>query len=187
MAFTDDSRLSHPFTPIWLPATALTLGEHGPLLNWLQHPGSLTARLRAHCGGHFAVEVLNQYWGCARLDETQALGMPLRARVLIREVLLKGYGQPWVWARSILPERSLTGSLRYLRKLDNQPLGGWLFKQPTLERGPVNIRNFQPGDPALPPALQTDQSLWGRRSVFRLHGKPLLVGEVFLPQFLKTL
>lgn len=163
------------------------MGQHGPLLNWLQHPDSLTARLRAHCRGHFSVEVLNQYWGMARLDETQALDIPLRSRVLVREVVLKGYGQPWVWARSIMPERSLTGTLRYLRKLDDQPLGSWLFKQPTLERGVVKIRAFQPDDLALPPKLDIDRPLWGRRSVFWVHHKPLLVGEVFLPDFLKTL
>lgn len=187
MAYTYDSRPGRPFTTRWLPATALTMGQHGSLLNWLQHQGSLTARLRAHCGGHLSVEILDQYWGCARLDETQALDIPLRSRVLIREVVLKGHGQPWVWARSILPEGSLTGSLRCLRTLNDQPLGGWLFKQHSLERGPVKIRGFQPDDPTLPPSLAIDQPLWGRRSVFRVQSKPLLVAEVFLPEFLETL
>lgn len=187
MACIDDPTPGHRLSTLWLPATALSMGHHGALLRWLQHPDSLTARLRAHCHGQFSVEVLDQYWGMARLDETQALNIPQRSRVLVREVLLKGYGQPWVWARSILPERSLTGTLRHLRKLSEQPLGGWLFRQQTLERGPVKIRAFLPGDPVLPSQLGIHQPLWGRRSVFRVHHKPLLVAEVFLPDFVKTL
>lgn len=187
MATPDRPRAGQSLTPIWLPATALTMGQHAPLLSWLQHQGSLTARLRAHCRGQFSVEVLRQHWGTATPEESRALGIPPRARVLIREVLLKGYGQPWVWARSLLPERSLTGPLRCLRKLDDQPLGGWLFKQPGLQRGPVTIRSFPAADPCLPAALGIGQPLWGRRSVFRVLDKPLLVSEVFLPEFVATL
>jgi chorismate--pyruvate lyase len=184
---THAPQTGHRLTSTWLPATALTLGQHTPLLSWLQHQGSLTARLRAHCGGQFTVEVLNQYWGCARADEALIQGISPRARVLIREVLLKGYGQPWVWARSILPASSLSGSLRCLRKLDNQPLGGWLFKQPSLERGPMTVAYLKPAELPVSELLGIEQPLWGRRSVFRVQGKPMLVGEVFLPDFLDTL
>jgi chorismate-pyruvate lyase len=32
---------------------------------------------------------------------------------------------------------------------------------------------------------KTDATVWGRRSVFRVAGKPLLVSEYFLPELLK--
>lgn len=182
---THDQRFSR--CRAWLPATALTLRQHTPLLDWLQHPGSLTSRLQAHSRGAFSVEVLTQHWGRAEPLEAVALGIKPQARVLIREVILKGHGKPWVWARSLLPERSLRGSLRRLRKLDNQPLGGWLFKQPSLQRGPLESTCYGSGDSRLPNALSVDQPLWGRRSVFYVHNKPILVGEVFLPDFLDTL
>ena len=182
--------LARPFSCLarrWFPATALTLKQHQPVLDWLQDPGSLTAALQRHSGDQFAVQVLAQYWGRAEFSEVQALGIKPRDQVLIREVILTGGGRPWVWARSILPRRSLTGPLRKLSKLSNQPLGGWLFKQPNLRRDPLEISRFAVGDPRLPEALQADRELWGRRSVFYVHDKPILVGEVFLPEFLATL
>ena len=171
----------------WFPATALTLQQHSPLLAWLQNPGSLTAALQHHSRGEFAVTVLAQYWGRADFSEAKALNINPRAEVLIREVILSGRGQPWVWARSILPRSSLTGSLRKLSKLDNQPLGGWLFKQPNLKRDPLQISRFAPNDSRLTASITRDQDLWGRRSVFYVNQKPILVAEVFLPEFLSTL
>ncbi len=32
----------------------------------------------------------------------------------------------------------------------------------------------------------TPREIWGRRSVFRLSGKPLLVSEIFLPEISRT-
>ena len=40
---------------------------------------------------------------------------------------------------------------------------------------------FNADDGYLPSSLGIDHKLWGRRSVFFLHGNPLLVSEVFLP------
>jgi len=102
---------------------------------------------------------------------------------LIREVVLRGHRQPWVFARSVLPLTSLTGRLRRLRKQGNQPLGKFLFKHPQLERSPVVIARFGKGNRYLPEVLQGEQPLWGRRSVFRLDNRPLLVSEVFLDHF----
>ena len=184
------SEVARPYTSLarrWFPATALTLKQHEPVLDWLQDPGSLTAALQRHSDGQFAVQVLAQYWGRAEFSEAKALGISPRDEVLIREVILTGRGQPWVWARSILPRRSLSGPLRKLSKLSNQPLGGWLFKQPNLRRDPLEISRFAEDDPRLPKAVQTHRPLWGRRSVFYVHNKPILVGEVFLPEFLATL
>ncbi len=185
---TYDPQPGHGFRGHWRPATALSLRRHSPLLGWLRHADSLTSRLKAHCQGRFAVQILTQHWGRARPAEAQALGLSLRERVLVREVLLKGNDQPWVWARSILPERSLRGPLRHLRWFDDRPLGGWLFRQPGLQRDPLEITRLSAGDRRLPLFLRdTGQTLWGRRSVFRVHGKAMLVGEVFLPDFVDSL
>tara|TARA_R100000093_G_scaffold70585_2_gene44084 strand:- start:635 stop:964 length:330 start_codon:yes stop_codon:yes gene_type:complete len=105
--------------------------------------------------------------------------------VLVREVILMGKGEPWVFARSLLPLSSLKGRLRQLRHLNTRPLGGFLFRQPDLEREPMEISRLKPGQRYVPPSLQRGETLWGRRSVFRLEGRPLLVSEVFLPAFLE--
>jgi chorismate--pyruvate lyase len=111
-----------------------------------------------------------------KFSERQLLALGDRRRALVREVILYGAGQPWVYARSVLPLTTLTGRLRKLRQLSNQPLGELLFKDPTMRREPVQFASFSA-------ASNSDKAIWGRRSIFTLDNKPLLVAEVFLPDF----
>ncbi len=138
--------------------------------DWLADAGSLTQRLIDASDGNLSVAVLKQSLEVPRLSERQLLGLGDRRRAMVREVVLYGNNQPWVFARSILPLTTLTGRLRKLRQLSNQPLGELLFKDPSMRREPVQFARF-------------DSASWGRRSVFRLDNKPLLVAEVFLPDF----
>lgn len=125
------------------------------------------------------------------------LGLPAREVVLVREVILWGCGQPWVFARSIVPLTTLSGRYRFLRHLGSQPLGELLFNDPTMRRGKfelmqsniselntteLNIAKLSPA-PTATCALAPETNIWGRRSVFYLSDKPLLVGEFFLPNF----
>lgn len=155
-----------------------------PLMqNWLGDSGSLTARLIAESEGKFHVDIVQQFIGIPELNERQALGMKRPALALIREVVLCGNGEPWVFARSLLPLTSLTGGLRRLRKQRNRPLGAFLFSQPQLVRNPIAIARISRDHAYVPNDLIGNQLLWGRRSVFYLQQKPLLVSEVFLPAF----
>lgn len=154
--------------------------------SWLLDRGSLTQRLMALSGGQFRVQVLAQRRAVPRLSERRALGLPPRQLALIREVILRGRDQPWVFARSVLPLASLTGPLRRWRKLDARPLGARLFSYPRLRRGALEIASLRAA--ALPTdiGLTTATILWGRRSLFFVHGKPVLVCEIFLPALLQA-
>ena len=176
-----------PATLHWYNIGSLKMQLHCPkeLHNWLQDNGSLTARLMAQSHREFKVEVLFQGFSHIRLDERRALGLNKHQATLIREVILYGNNQPWVFARSLLPLSSLTGRLRQLRKASRKPLGAFLFKQPHLQRSPIEIAKINQNQYYLPKYLHNDQSVWGRRSVFYVDQKPLLVSEVFLPDFLK--
>lgn len=173
----------------WQPLAHLSLShprQQRPspsLRNWLQDKGSLTARLIAASDGQFQVKVLRQVIALPSRSEQQALEMKRPSLALIREVALYGCNQPWVFARSLLPLTSLTGSLRHLRKQGNRPLGAFLFSQPHLVRSPIAVAAISPEDAYVPAALTNNTLLWGRRSVFYLASKPLLVSEVFLPAF----
>jgi len=72
-----------------------------------------------------------------------------------------------------------------LTHLKSKPLGAVLFADPTMERGPVEIARLTHGDKLYPVAMRRHDraatAIWGRRSVFRLGGLPLLVSEIFLP------
>jgi chorismate lyase len=153
------------------------------LKTWLLDQGSLTAKLIHLSHGHFQVRVLRQLPARASRDEARALGISLHQRCLVREVVLMGGGEDWVYARSVLPLSSLTGRLRHLRKQGNRPLGAFLFSQPQLKRSPIALSLISRHDAYLPDALLGDQQAWGRRSIFYIDAKPLLVSEVFLPGF----
>jgi chorismate--pyruvate lyase len=155
------------------------------LRDWLLDSGSLTRRLQQASEGQLSVEVLSQSVRLPRLSERRALKLAPRKVALVREVLLFGRGVPWVYARSVIPMQTLTGRLRKLRHLDSRPLGALLFSDPTMSREPLEWARI-PADSsrALTPKLPVyDQHIWGRRSVFKLSAKPLLVCEMFLPSF----
>jgi chorismate lyase len=152
-----------------------------PLRHWLLDRRSLTRRLQQHSKNQFSVTVLNQCWERPRLDEARALDIPPHQLALVREVILHGRGQPWVYARSVLPQRVLNGPLRFLRKLGNKPLGALLFSNPAIKREPVVLQRYAQSQ--LPPSLQQpeQQPLWGRYSIFRYGKNGILVSEIFLP------
>ncbi len=154
---------------------------------WLLDQGSLTAALKARSRGRFQVQVLSQGLARPYHSETRTLAMASGRWALVREVVLWGCDEPWVFARSLLPLSSLKGRLRQLRLLDNRPLGGFLFRQPDLEREPLEVAELSPRCRYVPDFLQDGEPVWGRRSVFRLDHRPLLVSEVFLPKFVQRL
>lgn len=182
------SYLSSPLS--WQPLGRIARHQrpNPALQNWLTDSGSLTARLIAASHGLFEVQVVRQLIGVPRLDERRVLGMKRPALALIREVILCGCDEPWVFARSLLPLASLTGRLRHLRKQGNRPLGAFLFSQPQLTRSAIAVAQISRDHGYVPDALAGAAPLWGRRSVFSLQAhhlqqKPLLVSEVFLPAF----
>lgn len=174
-----------PRQPVWRNVRA-----QGPatlparLRPWLLDRGSLTQRLIAASNGQFRVHVLQQRIARPKLSEMRRLNRPCGHLALIREVILYGGDQPWVFARSVLPLSSLTGKLRRLRKFDDRPLGDYLFRNPGLRRGELEITCQSPGSAILPKEFRKLRGvLWGRRSVFYMGHKPLLISEFFLPTF----
>lgn len=159
---------------------------------WLSDKGSLTQRLLEKSQGQLRVEVLHQTIQSVSLSERQALNMTNRQWAVVREVVLYGKGAAWVYARTVIPLSTLHGPLRRLHYLGNKPLGEQLFTDPSMRREPLEIAQLQPQQ--LPEGIGADisasieadisvdtKATWGRRSVFRLSNKPLLVSEVFLP------
>ena len=144
--------------------------------------GSLTARLKQLHHNSFSVRVLKHHWSRPTQSEQQFLSSQDN-RASIREVLLFGSGKPLVFARSVLPESSLTDDNQVMLDLGSKPLGEYIFNQPDLVRGVIEIAEV--------PAVQFNPYLdfnyqkelaWARRSLFRVNGKPISVCEVFLPE-----
>ncbi len=155
------------------------------MADWLLDRGSLTSRLVRASGGDFRVRLLRQGWGCPLYSERQLLRTRRAEAALVREVELLGHGAPWVFARTLIPASSLRGSARRLAHLGDKPLGAVLFSDPGMRRGPIQIARLLPRHPLFAAATrslgQQPAELWGRRTLFYLAGKPLLVNEIFLP------
>jgi len=148
--------------------------------DWLFDPSSLTARLIRQCNGRFSVRVLDEAYGMARLSEQRILKMHNRETALIREVHLLCDGHPLVYARTVIPASTLTGAQKRLARLGDKPLGAVLFADKSMQRDEVQIARLKPHQVKLNSNEPSD--IWGRRSVFRLSNKPLLVSEYFLPE-----
>lgn len=170
---------------IWIPAARLSRSRIPPeLLPWLLDSGSLTQRLIAACPGQFAVRLVGQQRTRPLREEAAALELAAGVQALVRQVQLHCDTRPWVLARTVIPLTTLTGPRRRLMRLGNRSLGALLFSDPTMSRDPVEVTHLTAGMP-LHAAITASMpypppELWGRRSVFRLNGRPLLVSEFFL-------
>ncbi len=155
----------------------LTAAERACLLD----TQSLTQRLMTASDGHLRIHIVRQQWQRPQRSEAQALGIKQRHYVRIREVLLCCHQQPWVFARSVLPARTLTGSLAYLRHLDNRSLGSLLFRHPLLQRTAFELAQIDGDSDTLPQQVHQPCHLWARRCCFSLAQRSILVSEFFLP------
>lgn len=171
--------------PVWRAAhNVLRAKLPRRLLPWLYDRGSLTLRLQQASGGDFRVQVLSQRWQRPLLNERLALAMGHHEYGMVRQVLLICQGEPWVYARSVIPACTMRGAGRQLSMLGNRPLGAFLFANNGVVREPMEIACIHPDemiDEAMAGLGLEQQSVWGRRSVFRFKQKPLLVSELFLP------
>ena len=149
--------------------------------SWLFDSSSLTARLTRLCPGKFRVVLLSQAVMRPTLDEIKALDLASGDSALIREVHLCCVGKPVVYARTVIPLSTLTGAQRSYGNLGNRPLGAMLFADRTMKREEVMVSRLMPGDALYSKTGIAKQAVWGRRSVFRVGRKPLLVSEYYLP------
>jgi len=180
---------NHPLFPVTMDAKWLEPSDveiDSTLMSWLVEPSSLTARLKANAG-HFRVSVLGQRIESCREEEASA-DIKAGEQVLVREVLLYCDDVPHVFARSLLPLNSLTGEQQGLANIGDQSLGQILFNHPNLIRKNIEVASFEQ-HASLSVLLSSlsmpdERKLWGRRSVFVIDNKPMMVAEVFLPEAL---
>lgn len=172
--------------PAWHVAAQLTHAQvDEQQAGWLFDKGSLTARLVARCGGRFHVRVVSQTWQRPLRNEAQRLGIKPHRLALIRQVYLYCDDIPWVFARTVIPHKTLTGKQKFLAHLGSRPLGAVLFADPHMRRDEIEVTCLRTGERMYRDAVamlpQPPDCVWGRRSVFYLNNKPLLVNEIFLP------
>jgi chorismate--pyruvate lyase len=173
--------------PLWLE------NQHGTrhkmpesVQSWTYESGSLTQRLRSIYGDAVTVKILFQQWRVPLLTERNTLGLHDRRICLIREVLLHANDKPLILARTILPAATINVANRSLSKLGTRPLGEVIFSYPQLERIAMDVTLINPSE-WTPRALDIGhikQPIWGRRTVYAIKHRQMLVSEFFLPAIL---
>jgi chorismate--pyruvate lyase len=150
----------------------------------LLEQGSLTQYLQKFCHDKFCLQLKDQSWKRPMQDESLLLDLKEGEYALIREVLLRCDNTTWVYARSIFPKSTLSGAQRRLATLGRRPLGDILFADRSTIREYVAYAEI-PATNMLYRLIDEDDmansTLWGRRSIFQIQHKPLLVTEIFLP------
>lgn len=127
------------------------------------------------------MRVLSQQWQRLSAEEAAAMSVRHVRAALVRQVLLCCGDRPLVYARSVIPATTIQGAQRRYANMGNRPLGAMLFTDRTMQREPVEVGVLPVTHRAYQYAQQRGP-VWGRRSVFRVSGKPLLVSEYFLPE-----
>lgn len=168
-----------PFSaPDWLSHSRLTPLPDVHTRDWLFDEGSLTRRLtRLSCDG-FSVTPLLEGWQPLRPDECAALELPEGSQGWVREVYLRGHGEPWVFARSVAARSALEDGGLNMDGLGSRSLGELLFCDAAFQRRPIEVCHYPR---AWLPAPVQDDGLWARRSRFDRGTLSVLVAEIFLP------
>jgi chorismate--pyruvate lyase len=173
--------------PLWLE-NRIGLRHKIPenVQSWTYESGSLTQRLRNFYGDTVAVKVLLQSWHTPFLSERRLLNMPAQRYSLTREVLLHANGKPLILARTIIPAATIKIAKNNLSHLGNRPLGEIIFSYPKLERIAMDVTLIRPSTWRLPALTEANinQPIWGRRTVYAIAHKQMLVSEFFLPEVL---
>jgi len=166
------------------------------LQRWLTDRHSLTRRLICACqlqNSQFQVRVHHEAWAKPQLNESRLLNMKNGELGFIRQVHLYCGETPWVYARTVIPQSTLHGELQKLTNLGTQPLGAVLFANRHIMRSDIEIAKITRRHNLYNVAVEksnTDKfnklsrEIWGRRSVFTIGSKPLLVSEIFLPDLI---
>lgn len=157
------------------------------MLPWLLDDRSLTERIISACSGQFSVVVLTQKWVLPNQQERCLLEIAARQKVLLRQVILYCGDKPVVFAHSLIPLKTLKGQHIQLKFLKNKALGKYLFSKPYLIRSKIQwslISNQSDQHKIMSQSFDLKQPMWGRRSLFNLKQKKLLVSEYFMPDIL---
>lgn len=133
--------------------------------DWLLYQGSLTKKLQQYCQ-QLKVEVVAEKWTSAITSEFVEYDEP----VWLREVILKGDEQPWIFAQTRLPQSTMNHVAPDIMSLGSTPIGLWLFAQ-------------QPKRIKLEWSYDASTGLYARRSVLLLNQYPIEIKELFLQDF----
>jgi len=161
-----------------------------PLLPWLCHPGSLTAKLREY-SGDARLQVIKQDWRAPNWWDKSVLGLQSH-RILQRDILMSSKKKACWFARSLMPEPTVQSNPDVFERLQQEALGDIVFSHEHIQR--TSLTHYA----ALPQCIEyhwPDASLinqapiiWLRLSTFSIRRHyPFFLTELFIPSWVETL
>jgi chorismate--pyruvate lyase len=169
----------------WKPYRKIDPAPAPELAAWLACASSFMQRLKKYGIRGARIQPLMQCFQTPLPDERRILSLSVRRYALIREVLIDSAEGNWMYARTVIPQTTLTGKEKRLACLKDRALGSILFKDPHLSRSAFEVACLTPHMAWFQKIKHyigaATEEVWARRSVFHTSRKPLLLTEIFFP------
>tara|TARA_B100001250_G_scaffold265060_1_gene228554 strand:- start:7927 stop:8424 length:498 start_codon:yes stop_codon:yes gene_type:complete len=141
--------------------------QNSLIKSWLLEEGPITSRIKSN--ESFKLTLIKEQIEKVEQLEINFLGKNL-GHIKIREVILYGDEQPRVFARSLIPVKTIDQGFSKLGELGTKPLGDILFEKETFKKVEVVFAKF----------TNSKDIFWGRKAKYLVKTLPLSVMEVFL-------
>ena len=135
--------------------------------SWLVEKGPITKRIKSE--ESFQLNLLKDEISYVEDVEKEFLDV-ISNNIKVREVILMGNNIPRVYAKSLIPVKTIENGFSRLGKLGTRPLGDILFEKEIFKKTDVVYAQFQ----------DKDSIFWGRKTKYIVKNMPLSVMEVFL-------
>ena len=141
--------------------------KNDSIKSWLSESGPITKRISAN--ENFELNLLREE--IDEVDETEKkyLGNSI-GDIKVREVLLLGDKVPKVYAKSLIPVKTIKKGFSKLGSLGTKPLGDILFEKNIFNKIDVMYSSF----------VHEDSIFWGRKTKYLVKNLPFSVMEIFL-------
>ncbi|MGE3919653.1 MAG: chorismate lyase [Gammaproteobacteria bacterium] len=175
------------YEPNWRPLPCFSRGNFKKnFYFWLTHAESMTKMIRTHSKNH-EIHLSKRAWEFPFLSEKTRLNLAPRVLANIREVQIHCNGYHVMFARTVIPRATFIREEFKFKHLNNRPLGELLFSEPSIERSTFEIAKIYRGNYFYTKSGALNEPfLWGRRSIFYIKNKPLLLTEIFTPCFFEV-
>ena len=135
--------------------------------SWLAEDGPITKRISAK--EDFELNLIRDEIGEVSEIDKKYLGVT-KGDIKVREVILMGNKTPKVYAKSLIPIRTIEKGFSKLGNLGNMPLGDILFEKDIFNKIDVLYSFFS----------HKSNIFWGRKTKYLVKNLPFSVMEVFL-------
>ena len=135
--------------------------------SWLLEKGPITNRIKSK--HRFELKLLRDRAGKVKKSDKSFLDN-IDGEIRIREVVLFADENPKVFARSLIPEKTIKNGLKKLGELNTKPLGDILFERDIFQKDEIVFSIFS----------DDRKKYWGRKIKYYVKSCPLSVMEVFL-------